>query len=370
MKRFLCCLAFFTAAAGLFAQLGFDTQPVAIVRLSRSQPISVKEFKDYVKWMNLSRVNSQDPSARTPLSPDDRRKILDTISNQLLACQAAEKDNITVSEKDITQALDEELKPLYAMLTQKLGRSPSEAEVDNELRTQTGMNKAGFREQIRRSLITNKYLQFKKQSLFQSLKPPTEAEIQRIYNELKNKSFLDGGFLRPDAIRIKMIWVPAANPADRTKALEKANQLLRQIGGDAGRFDEVVDDSRKPNSGYMGGDGPYLYKNEQIRAAMGIDFYDTAFRLKQAEISKLLERPDGYYIIKVTETYRQKILSLDDVYRLEDPRRTTVRDFVLISEAQKRQLETYEKASLELVEELKKQGSVEIKNDIYNSITW
>jgi parvulin-like peptidyl-prolyl isomerase len=353
----------------LSAQLGFETQPVAIVRLSRSQPVSVKEFKDYVNWMNLSRRNSQDASEQAPLSADERRKILDTISNQLLACQAAEKDNITVTDKEISQAVDEELKPLLEAMTQRLGRVPSDTELDNELRTQTGMGRAGFKEQIRRSLLTNRYLQVKKQALFQSVKPPTDAEIQKIYDEVKGKSLLEGGFLRPDTIRIKMIWIPPAN-GDRAKALEKANQLLKQIGGDAGKFDEVVDDSRKPNSGYMGGDGPYLYKNEQVRAAMGIDFYDTAFRLKQGEVSKLLERPDGYYIIKVTETLRQKTLALEDVYRLEDPRRTTVKNYIYMSEAQKRQLEAYEKASLELVADLKKQGSVEIKNDVYNSIVW
>jgi parvulin-like peptidyl-prolyl isomerase len=370
MKRFFSVLSFLALYGGLtFAQM--DLQPVAIVRLSKSQPISVKEFKDYVNWMNLSRSNAADSGQPAPpLNEEERRQILDTISNQLLACQAAEQENITITDRELNQAVDEELKPLTAYLTQKLDRAPSDAEIDTELRSQTGMTRAGFKEQIRRSILTNKYLQFKKQALFQSVKPPTDAEVQGLYNQVKDKNIFEGGFVRPDTIRIKMIWVPVTNPADKTAALEKANQLIRQIGGDAGKFDEVVDDSRKANSGYVGGDGPYLYKNEQVRAAMGIDFFDTAFRLKQGEVSKLLERTDGYYIIKVTETLRQKTLTLEDVYRLEDTRRTTVKNYIFITESQKRQLEVYERASLELVEELKKRGSVQIMDSAYNSIVW
>jgi parvulin-like peptidyl-prolyl isomerase len=225
------------------------------------------------------------------------------------------------------------------------------------------MDRNGFKEQIRRSLVTNKYLQVKKQAMFQSLKAPTEAEILAIYNENKES------FLRPDAIRLRMIAVPAATGAEKARALDRANQLVRLIGGDAGKFDEAASDALKPNSGYKASDGPYLYKNEQIRAAMGIDFYDTAFRLKQGEVSKLLERADGYYIIKVTETFRQKNLTLDDIYRLEEPR-ATVRDYIRMSESRKRQLETYEKASEELVTELKKRGSVQIMDNTYNSIVW
>jgi parvulin-like peptidyl-prolyl isomerase len=373
MKRVFLFLPFFIlTGAALFAQVGADTQPVAIVRLSKSQPVSVKEFKEYVNWMSISQSTSPDPSARKTLSETERRNVLDTICNQLLACQAADQEKITVTDQEVNQALEEQLAPLKAYLGQRLAREPSDADVDRELTSQTGMTRASFKEQIRRSILTNRYLQHKKQAMFQSVKTPTESEIQKFYNDLKNKNLFDGGFVRPEAVRIKMIWVPlgSASAADKAKALDKANQLIRQIGKDPGKFDEAVDDSKRANSGYLGGDGPYLYKEDQIRAAMGVDFYDTVFRLKQGEVSKLLERQDGYYIVKVIETLRQKTLTLDDVYRLEDPRHITVRDFIVISELQQRQLATYEKASKELVEELKKRGTIQVQDRVFSSIVW
>jgi parvulin-like peptidyl-prolyl isomerase len=372
MKR-LSFFVFLSVLAGnaLFAQLNNETQPVAVVRLTKSQPVSVKEFREYVNWLGISRAGSTDQAAvRQSLTVTERRDILDTICNQLLACQAAEQKKITVTDQEVNQALEEQLAPLKSVLSQRLAREATDADVDKELTAQTGMSRAGFKEQIRRSLLTNRYLQQEKKALFEAVKQPSDSEIQKIYNDGKGKTLFDGGFIRPDAIRIKMSWVPVSNAADKTKALDKANQLARQIGTDPGRFDEAVDDSKRANSGYLGGDGPYLYKNDQMRAAMGIDFYDTVFKLKQGEVSRLLERADGYYIVKPIETLRQKTLALDDVYRLEDPRRITVKNYIIISELQERQLAAYEKASKELVEDLKKKGSIQIMDKVYNSIVW
>jgi parvulin-like peptidyl-prolyl isomerase len=372
MKRYF--LVVFTLLSGMvFAQDFQDLQPVAVVRLSKSQPVSVKEFKDYVRWINLSRANvaaQYGQPTPAPLDAEERRQILETITNQLLACQAAEQDNVAVTDRELNQAVDEELKPLIEALSQRLSRTPSDAEIDNELRTRTGMTRAGFREQIRRSLLTDKYLYFKKQALLQSVSPPSDAEIQNLYNQGKDKLFLEGGFFRPDTIRIRMIAVRATGQASRAAALERANQLVRQIGGDAGKFDEVMADSRKPNSGYEVGD-TYLYKDERFRVNVGIDFFDTAFGLKQGQVSKLLERPDGYYIIKVIETLRQKILTLEDVYLYDnDSKPVTVKNYIIITESQRRQVEVREKASIELVEELKKRGSVQVVDATYNSIVW
>jgi parvulin-like peptidyl-prolyl isomerase len=369
MRRFFSILVFLTLCGGLaFAQIE-EFQPVAIVRLSKSQPVSVKEFKDYVNWMNLSRTNAAAQAgqpAPPALTAEERREILDTICNQLLACQAAEQERIEITPAQLGQLFDNELKPLVADLAQRLGRDPSEADIDNALRTRTGMTRDGFKEQIRRAKLTERYLLFKKQALLQSAVSPTEAEIQSLYNRARS----EGGFVRPDTIRIKMIYVPTTNQS-RAAALEKANQLIRQIGGDAGKFDDAVADSRNANSGYAGGDGPYLYKNDQLRAELGIDFYDTAFSLRQGEVSKLLERPDGYYIIKVIETLRAKTFLLDDVYLSDnDGKPVTVKNYIFLAESQRRTAELYEKASIELVEELKKRGSVQIMENIYTGIKW
>jgi parvulin-like peptidyl-prolyl isomerase len=364
MKRFAVFLIFFLVFSGfVFGQI--DLQPVAIVRLSKTEQISVKQFKDYVSWLTVTKVMSTG-NTNTKLTEEEKRLALDELGNQFLACQAAERDKITVTSREIDQYFDQSMKNFSGSLAQLLGRTPTEAEVDTELKNRTGMTRASFKDIMRRSLVTENYLKIKKRALFEAVKQPTDAEIQAFYDKEKGKSILEGGFSRPDTIGIKLILIPITN---NPNARIIANNLAKQIGSDPGRFDEVARDSQKPNSGYVTGNA-YWYKHEKVRESIGATFYDAAFRLKQGEVSPLLEKPDGFCIIKVVETYRAKTLALDDIYYLEDPRNTTIKQAIITAEAQRRLMLALEQASKELVAELRKSGSIEIKNDTYNQIQW
>jgi parvulin-like peptidyl-prolyl isomerase len=367
MKRFLLFLCIFLMAAAFsFGQI--DLQPVAIVRLSKTEQITVKQFKEYISLLTMQKaVSTRNNNAQ--LTDSEKRQALDELGNQFLACQAAEQEKITVTDRDINQYFDQSIKSFSDQMAQMMGRTPTDAEIDTELRNQTGMTRAGYKELMKRTLITENYLKVKKQSLFEAIKQPTEAEINTVYNEVKTKSILEGGIVRPETVKVRMLVVPFRNASEKTAAQTKANDLSRQIGTDPGRFDEVARNFRQPNSGYISGDA-FIYKDERVRQAMGASFVDTVFSLKQGTVSKVVERPDGFYIIKILETYRSKTLTLDDVYNLEDPRSITVRQTIGAWEMQRRFMVTLQQASEELVTELKKKGSVQIMNDTYNKITW
>ncbi|GHV86153.1 hypothetical protein AGMMS50230_17610 [Spirochaetia bacterium] len=367
MKHCVLFLVVFAAlAAPVFGQI--DLQPVAIVRLSRTEQVSVKQFKEYLNWLKITKVMStQDPNVQ--LTDAERRQALEELGNQFLACQAAEQEKITVTDREINQYFDQSIKNFSEGMTQVLGRAPTDSEIDTELRNRTGMTRVSYKELMKRTLLTENYLKVKKQPLFEAIKPPTEAEIQVIYNDSKAKSIFDNGFVRPDTARIRMLMVPIRNPGEKASASTTANTLLRQIGSDPSKFDEAVRDFRKPNSGYISGDG-FVYKHDRIRQAMGAAFVDAAFSLKQGEVSKLVERPDGFYIIKVVETYRSKTLTLDDIYNLEDNRGITVRQTITAAEMERRFMVALQQASEELVTELRKKGSIQIMNDTYGKITW
>ena len=367
MKRFLLFLSIFLmVSAFAFAQI--DLQPVAIVRLSKTEQITVKQFKDYVFWLTITKIMStQNPSAQ--LTDTEKRQALDELGNQFLACQAAEQEKITVTDREINQYFDQSIKTFSEGLAQFLGHTPTDAEIDAELRNRTGMNRAGYKELMKRTLLTENYLKVKKQGLFEAIKQPTEVEIQTIYNDAKSRSIFDNGFTRPDTARVRMLFAPFRNASEKTAAQTTANNLSRDIGSDPGKFDEAARDFRKPNSGYISGDA-FVYKDNKIREAMGAPFVDAVFALRQGAVSKVVERPDGYYIIKVMETYRAKTLTPDDVYNLEDPRSITVRQTIAAAEMQRRFMNTLQQASEELVAELKKKGSVQVMNDNYDKITW
>jgi len=372
MKRFIVFLCIFllvsAAVFGQPASVPIEIQTVAVVRLSGVDQITVKQYKDYVSWLTIAKALSvQDPNAK--LTAEERRQALEELGNQFLACQAAAQKKITVSEKEINQYYEQSIANFSGSLGMILGRTPTDAEIDKELKERTGMNRASFKELMKRTLLTENYLKVEKQSLFTSIKNPTEAEIQKIHNEVKNKSIFEYGFSRPDTARIRMLMVPFRNPAEKSKAQAAATTLFKSINGDPSKFDEAVRDYRKPNSTYISGDG-FIYKDDRVRKALGADFVNTAFSLRQGDVSKLLEGNDGFYIIKVIETYRAKVLSLDDIYNLEDPRAATVRQAISAAELQRRFMAALQQATEELVVDLRKKGSVQIMDDVYNKIVW
>jgi len=333
MKRILFLLVFSCLlAVWVFAQA--DLQPAAIVNLTRSEAITVKQFRTEVERM--------EKSARRALSASERREVLDAMINEKLAVQAAEKDKITVAESEVNRQIEQ----LRMQMSQAVGRQLTEAEFATAIRNETGLDMATFRDQARRQLISQKYLMSKKQSTIENIKVPTEAEIINMYNLNKAQ------FVRPDTVRFSMIQIDyGADASAKAKAKELADRLFREIGSNATKFDEVVLRGQAPNSGYQSGDGGYLPRNMDAAQIVGQEFINVAFSLKQGEISKMMEGARGYQIVKITETYAQRNLELDDIFQLGT--RMTVRDYIGNAMLQERQMEVLSKATQELVVELR-----------------
>jgi parvulin-like peptidyl-prolyl isomerase len=347
MKRrvLLILFSFFVAVFG-FAQT--DLQPAAIVNLTRSEPITVKQLR--------TEIERVEKSTRRTLSDKERRDVLDALINERLAIQAAERDKITVSENEVTQQINQ----LKNQMVQALGRQPTDAEFAAAVKNETGLELSAFRDQARRQLTTQKYLMSKKQSSFENIKAPTDAEITSAYNLTKSS------FVRPDTVRFSMIQIEyGSDAASKAKAKELADRLIKEIGSSPSKFDEVVLRGQSPNSGYQAGDGGYLPRNMEAAQVVGQDFITTAFNLKQGEVSRLMEGIRGYQIIKVTETYAQKNLELDDIFQLGS--RVTVRNYIGNSLLQERQMEALKKATEELVAELRANKTFQIFD---KNLTW
>jgi parvulin-like peptidyl-prolyl isomerase len=333
MKR-LFLTVFLCALGGLAAFAQADLQPAAIVNLVRSEPITVKQLR--------TEVDRMEKGSGRILNADERRQVLDVMINEKLAVQAAERDKISVSENEINQQFQQ----LRAGIVQVIGRQPTDAEFATAVRNETGMEVSAFREQLRKQLIINKYLQAKKQNLFESIKVPTEEEIQDAFNLARSD------FFRPRTVRVSMIQVAyGSDAAAKAKARELADRLFREIGSSPAKFDELALRSQAPNSGYQAGDGGYLPLNMDAQQSLGEDFIKTASGLKQGEVSKLIEGVRAYYIIKVTETHEMKTLELDDIFQLGT--RITVREYIGNVLLQKRQQDILAQASQELIAELR-----------------
>jgi parvulin-like peptidyl-prolyl isomerase len=347
MKR----VAIFTLFSLFLAVWGFaqaDLQPAAIVNLIRSEPITVKQFR--------TEVERVEKATRRSLNDKERRDVLDAMINERLAIQAAEKEKVAVSENEVNQQINQ----LRNQMAQTIGRQPTDAEFATAVKSETGLEMSAFRDQARRQLLTQKYLMAKKQSTFENIKPPTDADVVSAYNLNKFQ------FVRPDTVRFSMIQIEyGPDAASKTKAKTLADSLIKEIGSSASKFDEVVLRGQAPSSGYQAGDGGYLPRNMEAAQIVGQDFITTAFNLKQGEVSRLMEGVRGYQIIKVTETYAQKNLDLDDIFQLGS--RMTVRNYIGSSMMQERQMEAIKKATEELVAELRAGKTFQI---FERNLTW
>ncbi|MDR1429954.1 MAG: SurA N-terminal domain-containing protein [Spirochaetaceae bacterium] len=346
MKRIILFFALLgILSGGVFAQS--DLQSVAIVRLTRSEPITVKQLR--------TEVERAEQTAGRALTPAERRQVLDVMINERLALQAAERDNVSVSDAEVNQQLQQ----LRAILAQNIGHPPSDADFEQAVRNESGLDVSGFREQLKRQATVQKYLLNKKRNLFEGISPPTEVEIASAYSLSRTT------FIRPETVRFSFILVPGgANAEESARARAQAEQLLRDIGGNTGRFDDAIIRAGAPNSSYRGGDGGYIPRNVQAQQVMGADFVNSAFALRQGEVSRIIESPRGYMIIKITETLEQKNLELTDI--AQPGTNLTVRDYISNTLLQERQTQVFETAQRELITELRQGNSFQIFENYLN----
>ena len=364
MKRLL-ILFIFGLCSGLAAFAQATLQPVAIVRLTRSEPITVGELRREMErraWRILSAQAGRPPTQAEinnvvqNSSMSDRRQVLDIMITERLVIQAAERDRITVSDNEVNQQIQQ----LRAGMAQSAGRPPTDEEFAQVIREEMGIELPAFRDQIRRQALFQRYLMSQKQELLSNIQAPTEAEIVNFYNLSRAQ------IARPQTIRFSMINVPyGPDAASRTSARNTIDTLSREIGTNPARFDEVVIRGQSPNAGFLAGDGGYLPIGPEVQQALGADFVSVAFSLRQGEVSRVIEGRQGFHIIKVTETYEHRLLELDDI--VQPGSRVTVRQYIGMNMANQRQQEALERATSELTTELRAGNPFQIME---NNLNW
>ncbi|MDR1868085.1 MAG: peptidylprolyl isomerase [Treponema sp.] len=346
MKQIMYGTLFLLIPVLLFSQV--DNRPAATVRLIRSETITVQQLK--------TAVESSQRAIGRPLNRTEQRQLLDTMIDQKLVLQASERDRVTVTETEINQAIQQ----LRDNLAAQLGRQPTEPEFSSAIRSQTGLEIPAFREQIRQQMVIQKYVVAKKDALLRTYQDPTDSDILNAYNLTKSQ------FVRPDTIRLSMILVPiGSNQTEKNQARTVADRLQRDIGTSSSKFDEALLKAQSPSSGYQAGDMGYIPRTPEAQALYGSEFINTAFNLRQGEVSRRIETPAGYHIIKVTESYSQKALGLDDIIQLGT--RVTVRQYIREGLAQERQQLLLDRAIQEVINDLRLGNPFQVYE---NNLTW
>jgi parvulin-like peptidyl-prolyl isomerase len=331
-------VALFTVfiAAGVFAQTSMQNQQtVATVNLAKSEIITVGDLR--------AEVDKYEKGLGRPLTDKDRRDLLDTMINERLVKQAAERDKIVVTDNEIEQQIQQ----LKSMLVQQLGRQPTDAEFAQAVKNEYDLDMASFRSEMRKMAVMQRYLMSKKEALFKSLKEPTEAEIKKFFEDNQAQMFT-----RPQTVKLSALQIVYG--ADKFKAKEQADKLAKDIGSNGDKFDEIAMKGKLPNSAYKSSDDFYLPRDDQGREAVGNEFFDAVFALKRGDISKVISGNEGYYLAKIVNIYPPIVMSMDDIYRLGFP--VSVHDYIGMALSRQREQDVLKKATEELVADLRAGG--------------
>jgi peptidyl-prolyl cis-trans isomerase SurA len=212
------------------------------------------------------------------------RQIVDSRVNDLVALQAAKNAGIQVSDDEVANAVDQEIREIR-------GRFPGEAEFAAAL-AQSGLTPEQFRayrmEQTRGRMMVSRFVA---QRLGQAVRPPvTEAEIQAAFQAQQGQLGT-----RPATISFEQVIVePVPSDSAKAAALREAQQVHDELrkGGDfevlARRF------SDDPGSKERGGDLGWFRQGQMVRP-----FEQVAFALRPGDVSGIVETQFGYHIIKL-----------------------------------------------------------------------
>ena len=212
-------------------------------------------------------------------SADFYHHVLDELIAITLLQQDAKAQGFTASDQEIQQ-----------MVGARKQNFPSEEAYKKAL-TQAGITEEKLREQARDAIAVQKYVQTK---LAPQATVPDQA-VQAFYE--KNK----GQMNVPERLHLRHILVmvdPKATPADREKAKQKAEGLLKRVQGGEDFAKVATEASEDPSSKSRGGDIGLVAHGQ----AGPPTFEAAAFALKKPnELSPIVETSFGYHIIQLVE---------------------------------------------------------------------
>lgn len=173
---------------------------------------------------------------------------------------------------------------------------------DEDLKKYYDQHKAAFKvpEELRAE-----YVQLSLDTLLPQITIKPE-DVKSWYDSHKDR------FQQPEERRAShiLIMVDAkASPADKAKAKAKAEAVLKEVQQNPGKFADIAKrDSQDPGSAAKGGDLGFFAKGAMVKP-----FDDAVFKLKDGQLSGLVQSDFGYHIIKLTGIKSGKVASLDEV---------------------------------------------------------
>lgn len=324
-------------------------QPIAEVNLFRREPVTLGQIK--------ARISAIEKEMGKKLSTAERRQFMDSLIDEKLFAQAAEKAGIQVTDAEVNQYFN-------GMLSQQIGRAVTEAEfanyvkekqnisLDQFMKQQNGMTMAEYKKFLKTQVSTQRYVAQKKADEFRNLKGPEDSQI-RSYYELNKQAFF-----RPDTVKLFLISVPKGSGPAAAKA--KAQEFVKKLKSSGVKATaDIKSKANGAQAGYSAGE-IYLGKTAVTATQLGLTMEALLeiFGMGVGAVSDVNETANDYQCFIVLKKEEAKILTLSDL--VEPDKTVSLYEFIknlLTSQIQQKALED---AIREVSAELRKSGTYKV----------
>ena len=301
MKRTVFGLAIFFVAAVAFAQN--DLQPLAVVKLNKSETITLRNLKTRVEMY-------QKQNGISSFTVEQKKDILAAIIDEKLVVQAAQKAGMSITDSQVNQYF-------LQSVSQQVGQQVTEAQfadivkqktgmsLDDFMKQQVGMNVADYKAFLKNQLLAQQYVLSQKQNEIRNV-APTDEEIREFY-ELNKASFVWN-----DMMKLFLVIVPK-DGKNNAAAKSKGDSLLSDLKAKKLTYDSIKANMANDTS-YQGGD-LIVSKTKEHARKLGISDKELKelFSRDVGYISNLNETADNFQFYAVRQKYGAKMLGLSDV---------------------------------------------------------
>lgn len=362
MKKIIGILTLaFGLLTSVFAQN--DLQPLAIVKLNKSETITLKALKQRIDAY-------QKQNGVASFTIEQKREILNAIIDEKLVVQAAAKAGLQVTDSQVNQ---------YFMqnIGAQIGRSITEAEfaevikqntgksLDEYMKEQVGMGVSDYKAYLKNQLIAQQYVLSQKQAELAKV-APTDQEIRAFY-ELNKASFVQN-----DMLKLFLVLVPKASAED-SKAKSFANKMYNDLKDKKTTADSLKNQMiKEEGKNFQAGD-IIIAKTAQHAQQLGISYNNLLelFEKNKGFFSDLNESADNIQFYTLVDKYSAKMLALSDIVQPDTT--VTVYDYIKENLTQQKQGEYLINAINEITKQLDTPANVDRKktgSDLDKLLNW
>ena len=242
---------------------------------------------DLIQMVNMAAIqNKIDPRTNPDAFIQLQNSVIQSMVDQKIMLEMAELDSIVVDEKEVNQALDQQIQMLVA-------QAGGESQAEDALGQPIKDFRREFWYDMKDRMISERY-----QQQLLSAVVVTRSEVKEFY-----KAYKDSLPILPMMAKVRHLQVPikpGATAKEKTKSF--LSELKSQIVDGNSSFSDVAKahslDPSKNNGGELG----WVKRGSLVK-----NFETAAFTIELGEISDPIETEFGYHILETLEKQGDKI---------------------------------------------------------------